>query len=96
MTKKIFFIIISLYVSLSFAQDSLVIKKFAKSYLREGQHFHFNIPSFRGDFSYGEISIKPNDDIKDDEGLPPGDGGGDSGDHKELTFLRNSSKLLLA
>jgi hypothetical protein len=33
-----------IYFSASFAQDSLGIKKFKKSYLREDQYFHFNIP----------------------------------------------------
>ena len=80
MPEKIFLIITtSLYISFSFAQDNLVIKKNAKSYLRKDQHFHFNIPlyipSFKGDFSYVNISVKPNVDIKDNEGLPQGGGG---------------------
>lgn len=81
--KSVLLYLLLIYFSASFAQDSLGIKKFKKSYLREDQYFHFNIPlyvpSFDGDFSYGEVSVKPNDDI-DDGDIPPGDGGGDDGD----------------
>tara|TARA_B100000809_G_scaffold93027_1_gene91678 strand:- start:630 stop:1499 length:870 start_codon:yes stop_codon:yes gene_type:complete len=90
MAKKILLIILtSLSVSLCFAQDSLVIKKFARSYLREDQHFHFNIPlyipTFKGNFSYGDVSVEPNDDIVDGDN-PPDDGGGDSGDQGDNIF----------
>jgi len=72
--RLIFSFIPFLVLSFGFAQDSLGIKHFKKSYLRDDQHFHFNIPlylpSFKGDFSYGDITIEPDDDD---------DGGGSGG-----------------
>jgi len=92
----------SFYFSYCFPQDRVGIKLFSKSYLREDQHFHFNIPiyvpSLNSGFTYGDISVKPDDDI-DDEGLPPGDnsegdGGGDNSDQGDNIFERFFKKTL--
>lgn len=59
------------------SQDSIIIKKFEKSFLREDQHFHFDvpiyIPHFSGQFANGESSIESSGEIEDEIGVLPED-----------------------
>ena len=62
------------------AQDTLSIKKYEKSFLKEDHHFHYRLPIFiphyNGYFGSGEASLEPGDE---DDGNEDGDGGDESG-----------------